>query len=208
MRLIAALTAAVVFLVPSGAMARVDPGGDAHAYQVAEADWLDLRAKTFYFAMGLRIVDAPDGPVTLGFVGRGKCDVSRTKHFTTIMCIGRGYGGDVGVDGFQTDAALGSAHLEMRASGFDHVVDWTGEDEPMSGAQASGAGLAAEVSGGAARWAPAEARLFGKKLRGKGPFTFGIIAEGAGAYVSAEDRSVRFGRDGVPTVRATYRIPR
>lgn len=208
MRLFVALTAALSLLLPASASARVDPGGGAHVYQLAEADWLDLKAKTFYFAMGIRGADAPSGPATRGFVGRGECQVHRTKHFTVVSCSGRGYGGDTGLDGFQIDPALGSAHLELTARGFDHVVDWTGEELPMSGAQASGGGFGVEVSGGAARWAPANADLFGEKLRGRGHYHFGILVEGAGAYVSGEGRTIWFGRDGLPRVRATYRIPR
>lgn len=214
MRLFLALTTALALLLsPGGAAAagvaeRVDPGAGAAVYQMAQADWLDLKAKTFYFAMGIRSVEAPSGVSTLGFVGRGKCEVTRTRRFTMVSCFGRGYGGDVGLDGFQMDPALASAHLEITTQGFDHVVDWTGEDAPMSGAQAAGGGVGADASAGIARFAPADARLFGKKLRGTGRNGFGLLVEGAAAYVSAQGRTVWFGRDGRPRVLVTYRIAR
>jgi len=212
MRLFIAAAAATCLLAPTGAVASVPvggpPGGGAGVYQMAEADWLDLKARTFYFAMGLRGADAPAGVANEVFVGRGDCDVHRTKDFTMISCSGRGYGGDAGVDGFQMDPALTSAHLELSAKGYDHVVDWTGEDVPMSGGQAAGGGVGVEVSAGAARWAPAEATLFGKKLRGGGGFGFSVLAETLGAYAFADGRSVWFGRHDLPRMSVTYRIPR
>ena len=213
MRLFIALATALCLLLPAAAtaspVAGQAPGGGAGVYQIAEADWLDLKAKTFYFAMGVRGADAPAGVANQAYVGRGDCEVHRSKDFTMISCSGRGYGGDAGVDGFQMDPALSSAHLELSAKGYDHVVDWTGEDIPMSGAQAAGGGgIGADVSAGAARWAPANATLFGKKLRGGGAFGFGVLVETAAAYVYAEGRSVWFGRDGLPRIRVTYRIPR
>ena len=209
MRLIVVLATALSLLFPSTVVARQDPGGGAAVYQLAEADWLDLKNRTFYFAMGIRGADAPAGVANQGYVGRGKCQVHRSKNFTVISCSGRGYGGDAGVDGFQMDPALASAHLELSAKGYDHVVDWTGEELPMSGAQASGGGgLGAEAGGGVARFAPADAVLFDKKLRGGGDWGFGILVEGAGAYVYAAGRSITFGDDGVPRLKVTYRIPR
>ncbi|MFP5353346.1 MAG: hypothetical protein ACLGIB_12390 [Actinomycetota bacterium] len=216
MRLWIALATALCLLLPTGATARPAPGAGGGLYQMAEADWLDLKARTFYFAIGVRGADAPGGVRNQVFVGRGNCEVHRSRELTMVACSGRGYGGDAGVDGFQMDPALSSAHLELSAKGYEHVVDWTGEDIPMSGAQAAGGGgLGADASAGAARWAPAEGTLFGKRLRSGGDFAFGALVEAAGAYVFAdgaavfaEGRSVRFGRDGVVRMNVTYRIPR
>ena len=213
MRLLIALVTAFCLLVPTGATAGTvagqAPGAGAAVYQMAEADWLDLKTRTFYFAMGVRGADAPSGVANHVYVGRGDCEVHRTEDFTVISCSGRGFGGDAGVDGFQMDPALTSAHLELSAKGYDHVVDWTGEDIPTSGAQAAGGGgVGADASAGVARWAPAEATLFGKKLRGGGDFGFSVLVEMAGAYAFAEGRSIWFGRDGLPRMSVTYRIPR
>lgn len=209
MRVLIALTTALFLLVPTGATARQVPGGGAGVFQIAEADWLDLKTRTFYFAMGVRGADAPSGIANEVFVGRGDCQVHRSREFTVISCSGRGFGGDAGVDGFQMDPALTSAHVELTAKGYDHVVDWTGEGIPMSGAQAAGGGgLGADVAAGAARWAPAEGTLFGQKLRSGGRFGFSVLVETANAYAFADGRSLWFGRDGLPRLNVTYRIPR
>lgn len=183
------------------------PGAFAGAEQLAEADWLDMKAKRFYFAMGTRSV-GPDGLVTMGFVGRGKCEVQKEKGFTLVSCFGRGHGKELDAEQFQFDPALGSASMSLDGGGFSHSVQWTGEDAPVAGTQANGSSFGVQAGAGAARWAPASGELFGQKLQAGGRDAFGVLAEAGYAVVYNDGRQVQILDDGSIRMRVQYKIPR
>ena len=184
-----------------------DPGAFAAVEQLAEADWLDLKAKRFYFAMGTRSA-GPDGVMTIGYVGRGNCDVHRSKNFTVVSCVGRGVGKELTMDQFHIDPALGSATMSFDGGGYTHSVEWTGEDVPVAGTQTSSSSYGVQAGGGAARWAPASGELYGQKMKAGGRHSFGVLSEGGYAVVYNEGRSVRVLDDGSIRMRVEYRIPR
>ena len=183
------------------------PGAFAGAEQLAEADWLDIKAKRFYFAMGSRSA-GPDGLVTMGIVGRGTCEVHKDKNFTIVSCVGRGFGKELDADQFQIDPALGSASMSFDAGGFTHSVGWTGEDAPVAGTQTAGSSFGVQAGAGAARWAPASGELFGAKVKAGGRMAFGILSQSGYAVVYNEGRSVELLDDGSYRMRVEYRIPR
>lgn len=184
-----------------------DPGVFAGAEQLAEADWLDLKARRFYFAMGIRNV-GPDGLTTMGFVGRGTCEVEKTRNFTVVSCFGHGRGRELAPDQFQIDPTLGSASMAFDSGGYSHSVEWTGEDAPVAGTQTAGSSFGVQAAAGAARWAPASGVLYGQKLKAGGRFNFGVLSEAGYAVVYNEGRSVRLLDDGSIAMRVRYKIPR
>lgn len=187
--------------------AHAEPGVFAGAEQLAEADWLDLKARRFYFALGTRTA-GPEGLVTMGFVGRGSCDVRKEKDFTLVSCVGRGQGKELDAEQFQIDPALGSASMSFDSGGFSHSVEWTGEDAPVAGTQANGSSFGVQAGAGAARWAPASGDLFGQKLQAGGRHGFGVLSEAGYAVVYNEGRRLRLLDDGSMRMRVEYKIPR
>ena len=205
MRRLGSVVMAIALLWP--VTSHAGPGASAGVEQLAEADWLDLRAKRFYFAMGTRSV-GPDGLVTMGVVGRGTCNVHKEKNFTLVSCMGRGRGKELDAEEFQMDPALGSASMQFDSGGFSHSVQWTGEDAPVAGTQANGSSFGVQAGAGAARWAPASGELFGQKLQAGGRDAFGILSEAGYAVVYNEGRQVRILDDGSIRMRVAYKIPR
>lgn len=205
MRRLGAAVMAVGLLWPGAVQA--DPGAFVGADQFAEALWLDVAAKRFYFAMGTRTL-GPDGLQTVGYVGRGRCQVYHGKNFTMISCSGSARGQKLDPGQFQFDPALGSASMAFEQDGHSHSVEWTGEDVPVAGTQAGAGGFGAEAGAGAARYAPAAGELFGTKMRTGGRNSFGVLAEGGYAVVFNEGRRVRMLDDGSIRVSIDYRIPR
>jgi hypothetical protein len=182
------------------------PGVMAGAGQIAEADWMDLKARTFYFATGWRMVDPDLGLVTLGFVGRGTCQVMHDGNFTIVSCAGTGRGHEIATEDFQFDPAMAGASLVLKQGGTTHTVDWTGEGTPSYGVSAGGAGTGVSAGGGTARWAPASGHLFGHHL----DFSrddFGVLVQDAGFGAFADGRTATY-ENGVLTLEVTYRIPR
>ena len=205
MRRLGAVVMAMAFLWPVTSQAA--PGAMAGVEQLAEADWLDMKARRFYFAMGIRSL-GPDGLVTTGVVGRGNCEVQKDKHSTIVSCFGRGYGKELDAEQFQIDPTLGSASMAFDSGGYSHSVEWTGEDAPVAGTQAAGSSFGAQAGAGAARWAPASGRLFGAKLEAGGRDAFGILSEAGYAVVYTEGRRVTVLDDGSYRMSVEYKIPR
>lgn len=205
MRRVGAVVLAVALLWPITSHAA--PGAFAGAEQLAQADWLDIKAKRFYFAMGIRSV-GPDGLVTMGFVGRGNCQVHKGKGFTIISCVGRGSGKELDAEQFQIDPALGSASMSFEHGGFSHSVEWVGEDVPVAGSQVSGSSFGVQAGAGVARWAPASGRLFGEDMKAGGRFSFGVLSEAGYAVIHNEGRSVKMLDDGSIRMRVEYKLPR
>jgi hypothetical protein len=205
MRRLGAVAMAVALLWPG--VSQAAPGAFAGAEQLALADWLDLKAKRFYFAMGIHYV-GPEGAMTMGVVGRGICEVQKSKDFTIVSCFGRGQGRELSAEEFQFDPALGSASMTLDSGGYSHSVEWTGEDAPVAGTQTAGSSFGVQAGAGAARSAPASADLYGQKLKAGGRANFGVLSEAGYAVVYNEGRRVQVLDDGSVRMRVQYRIPR
>lgn len=182
------------------------PGAYAGVEQMAEADWLNLKTKTFYFASGWRRADPEDGVATIGFVGKGFCDVERNANFTFVFCSGEATGHQIPLEDFNFDPAMTEADLTIKAKGMTHTVTWTGEGVPAYGEGLGGTGGGVEFGAGTARYAPAEADIFGKHLS-SGGHDFGVLSQDGAIGVFAEGRSASY-ENGVLTLSVRYRIPR
>jgi hypothetical protein len=204
MRRLGAVVMAAVLLWPVAAVA--EPGAFAGVDQMAEADWLDLEAKRFYFALGTRSL-TPDGLLTVGYVGRGRCEVQKTKSFTMVSCFGRGEGRELSMEEFQIDPALSSAEMTFESDGYKHHVTWTGEEVPVAGTQGSASSFGLQAGAGVARFAPASGTLYGQKVKASRD-SFGVLSESGFAVAYNDGRRVTMLDDGSVRVSVSYKIPR
>lgn len=211
MRKIATLLFALA--IGAGALPAIAmPGASGGVEQFAEADWIVMKgrdAATMYFAIGWRSV-GDYGAVTIGAVGKGRCQVERSKHMTMISCEASGRGKELALDEFEFDPVLRSAEFSYKLKGERQSVRWRGLGRlPYSGGQVAGGDGFVAAGAGMAREARATARIFGKKLQTRGWMSFALLGQGAGAGVFTDyGRNLTVDPDGSFTYRVELQLPR
>ena len=184
------------------------PGAGAAAGQAAEADWVKIKGKSgkYYFAFAERMIEGGTA-MTIAGVGKGDCTVSKSKHFTMIMCEGSGRAKEIPTEDFTLDPVLASASMKVTLGKTTHQASWTASDDaPTTYAGQAVGPFGAEAAGGMARDATATGTLFGKKLTPAGEH-FAYLVQGAGAGVST--RTTRIDRrKGIVHAKIRFRIPR
>ena len=208
-------TALLALLLGATALpATAAPGVAAGSEQYADTSWIIMQSPTtadFYFAFAWRSA-GEGGLQTIGAVGKGKCEVQRTKHMHSIMCHGSGVGKRLGLDQFSFDPALRSASMTVNTKGHKHTVRWKGRgDAPSVSSGVVGGDDYAGAGAGVSRDARAKARLFGRNMSTPDrTFTFSFLGQGAGAFVFTdyEERTITVAPDGSYTYRVEIQIPR
>ncbi len=186
-KLIGGLVTGLIFITLGPATAQ-EAAVYSGAEQVAFADWIEMdgRTGTFTVALGVHQLDEDGGVVTIGAVARGRCTKSKGKHFTLIVCEGRGKGKSIPFTDFSMDPAMQEAALTLRIGGYRHRVDWTGRGRaPVSGAGVSGDDRFIYASGGMYRDAKTAGKVFGRRMRSNSVWDWGEMALGGGAMVFA-----------------------
>jgi len=165
------------------------------------AAWIQMNGNTGTFVAADGLIFADDaGLHVLGGVAKGTCERVRTKGWVITTCMATGQMREVGVEGFQMDPALQSAHLEVKQAGQMHTVDWTGEEPAFGqGAYVSNYGAAAAVYGES--WAKARGTVYGKERRKGCWFCFLYEGGGAAVYTDSQKRMEVRTEDGVLRVR-------
>lgn len=207
-------TLLVALVIGAGALpATAMPGVSGAAEQFAEADWIVMKgrdAATMYFAIGWRTA-GEYGAVTIGAVGKGSCQVERSKHMTMISCRASGRGKELALDEFEFDPALRSAAFSYKLKGERQSVSWRGLGQvPYSGGQVAGGDGFAAAGAGMAREARATARIFGERLQTRrGGMSFAFLGQGAGAGVYTDyGRTLTVDPDGSFTYQVELQLPR
>lgn len=189
------------------------PGAMVMADQAAEADWLVWEGRDdlkWYFAGAMRGVNS-SGAYTIGYAGKGDCEVSRDKQGTLVMCMAESRGRSLELDEFEFDPAMSSARLSFRHDGFKHSVAWESADSPYGqGGVAGGDGFVG-TSASLSRAAVASGSVMGRKFakRSKSTNAFAGLGQGATVMLFTDyKRTVRVDDNGIVHIRATFRVDR
>jgi hypothetical protein len=180
-------------MVPAAAQ----PGAALIGGQEASAWWIEMDGATgqTWMVDAMRFV-TETGPITIGFVGRGKCRKTRADEWVIITCSARGRVKELGLDEFQMDPALRSASMDVKVGKHRHSIDWAARGAPGVGESAYAGEWGAYGGATAGTDATADARLFGKRLSRGCALCY--LAEGAGAaaWAGVADRDVVIERHG------------
>ncbi len=203
----------VVLIALPAAAALAAPGAFVTVDQAAEADWLVWEGRddlSWYFAGAMRGASS-SGVHTVGYAGKGDCDVTRGRHGTVAICMARACGKTLELDEFEFDPTMSSARLSFRHNGFKHSVAWEATDNPYGQGVVAGGDDFVGTSASLSRPAAASGTVMGRKLpkRSKSIMTFAGLGQGALAVVFTEyERTVRIDDNGVVHIRATFRLNR
>jgi hypothetical protein len=168
----------------SGALpaAASQPGAGAGAGHAAEAFWVDVKAGSFYFAEGYRMVGA-GGVESSVAVGRGRCTKERMGRTTLVSCFGKGVAKEASLDEFTFDPTLKTAHVDVVIAKQQHTVEWATEDPPAADWNTGVASQGVSINLSAGVFANASGEVFGHKVSTKSFDDLAFLYEGAGIDV-------------------------
>jgi hypothetical protein len=215
MSVVAILSTVVLAGMPS-ASGEPSAGGYAEGRLEAVADWIQPRDGGLYLAvLAGRSADNFAGVGTWAGVAKGRCRMLEGRRSRMLMCHASGKVVEIATEDFEMDPLLNSASVRVKVLGYHHKANWTGRGEitPASGAEVHGGSYPVVGAGaGVFRDAKARAKLFGKRIGGKGWLSFAQMGEQAAAFVfgGLDDAGTEIviRRDGTLTARRVMRVTR
>jgi hypothetical protein len=189
-------------------------GAYAEGRVEAIADWVQPRdGGLFLVALAGRSADNFGGVGTWAGVARGKCRMFGGRRSRMLTCHASGRVVEIATEDFEMDPLLNSASVRVKVLGHHHTANWTGRGEitPAAGAEVHGGSYPAVGAGaGIFRDAKARARLFGKRIGGKGWLTFAQMGQQAAGFVfggfDVAGSEIDIRRDGTLTARRVIRL--
>jgi hypothetical protein len=183
----AAIFSAMVLAGMPTASGESSAGGYAEGRLEAIGDWIQPRDGGLYLVtLAGRSADNFGGVGTWAGVARGKCRMFGGRGSRMLTCQASGRVVDIATEDFEMDPLLNSASVRVKVLGHHHKANWTGRGEitPASGAEVHGGSYPVVGAGaGIFRDAKARARLFGKRIGGKGWLTFAQMGQQAAGFV-------------------------
>jgi hypothetical protein len=208
-----AILSAVILAGMPAASGEPSAGGYAEGRLEAMADWIQPRDGGLYMAVFAgRSADNFAGVGTWAGVAKGRCRMFGGRRSRVLMCQATGRAVEIPTEDFEMDPLLNSASVRVKMLGHRHNATWMGRGDitPAGGTTVQG-GRYPVVGGGAGifRDAKARARLFGKRVGGRGWFSLAEMGQYAAGFVfggiEVAGSRIVIRRDGTFTARRVIR---
>jgi hypothetical protein len=211
-----AIPLAVVLAGMPAASGEPSAGGYAEGRLEATADWIQPRDGGLYMAVfAARSADNFAAVGTWAGVAKGRCRMFGGRRARVLACQATGRAVEIPTDDFEMDPLLNSASVRVKMLGHRHSATWTGRGDitPAGGAAVQGGNQAVVGAGaGIFRDAKARAKLFGKKVGGRGWLSFAEMGQYATGFVfggiEVAESNIVIRRDGTLTARRVIRVLR